>query len=74
MTRSADVASELALCALASRLAGCTAAVGPARVAQQSAKPPVFTEFRSKLALDGYDAVAYFKTGKPDERHRRRTP
>jgi hypothetical protein len=33
--------------------------------AQQSAKPPVFTEFKSKLALDGYDAVAYFKTGKP---------
>jgi YHS domain-containing protein len=33
--------------------------------AQQSAKPSVFTEFRSKLALDGYDAVAYFKTAKP---------
>ena len=32
--------------------------------AQQSAKPPVFTEFRSKLALDGYDPVAYFKIGK----------
>jgi YHS domain-containing protein len=32
--------------------------------AQQSAKPPVFTEFRSKLALDGYDPVAYFKSGK----------
>lgn len=35
--------------------------------AQQSRKPPVFTEFRSKLALDGYDAVAYFKTGKPTQ-------
>src|SRR5262245_3586887 len=34
-------------------------------LAQQSKKPPVFAEFRSKLALDGYDAVAYFKTGKP---------
>lgn len=34
-------------------------------LAQQSAKQPVFTEFGSKLALDGYDAVAYFKTGKP---------
>jgi YHS domain-containing protein len=31
--------------------------------AQKSAKPPVFTEFRSKLALDGYDPVAYFKAG-----------
>ena len=34
-------------------------------LAAQSAKPPVFTDFRSKLALDGYDAVAYFKGGKP---------
>ena len=34
-------------------------------LAQQSAKQPVFTEFGSKLALDGYDAVAYFNTGKP---------
>jgi YHS domain-containing protein len=25
----------------------------------------VFADFRSKLALDGYDAVAYFKAGKP---------
>jgi YHS domain-containing protein len=33
--------------------------------AQQSAKPSVFADFRSKLALDGFDAVAYFKTGKP---------
>jgi YHS domain-containing protein len=32
--------------------------------AQQSAKPPVYGEFRSKLALDGYDPVAYFKSGK----------
>jgi YHS domain-containing protein len=32
--------------------------------AQQSAKQQVFTEFRSKLALDGYDPVAYFKGGK----------
>jgi YHS domain-containing protein len=34
-------------------------------LAQRSEKPSVFTEFRSRLALDGYDAVAYFKTGKP---------
>jgi YHS domain-containing protein len=33
--------------------------------AQQSGKPAVYTEFKSKLALDGYDAVAYFKTGQP---------
>ena len=31
----------------------------------QAPKPVVFTDFRSKLALDGYDAVAYFKDGKP---------
>jgi len=31
----------------------------------QSAKPPIFADFRSKLALDGYDVVAYFKGGKP---------
>jgi YHS domain-containing protein len=36
-----------------------------AAVAQRSAKPAVFADFRSKLALDGYDAVAYFKAGKP---------
>ena len=35
--------------------------------AQQTAKPQIFTEFRSKLALDGYDPVAYFKTGKPQK-------
>jgi YHS domain-containing protein len=34
-------------------------------LAQPSPKPPVSAEFRSRLALDGYDAVAYFKTGKP---------
>jgi YHS domain-containing protein len=33
--------------------------------AQQSARPAVYAEFRSKLAVDGYDAVAYFKTGQP---------
>ena len=31
----------------------------------QTAKPRVFSEFKSKLALDGYDAVAYFNGGKP---------
>jgi len=34
-------------------------------IAAQSAKPPVFADFKSKLALDGHDAVAYFKSGKP---------
>jgi YHS domain-containing protein len=34
-------------------------------LAQQSTKAPVFTEFSSKVALDGYDPVAYFKGGKP---------
>ena len=33
--------------------------------AQAPGKPPVFAEFTSKLALDGHDAVAYFKTGRP---------
>jgi len=33
--------------------------------AQAPGKPPVFTEFRSRLALDGYDPVAYFRTGTP---------
>jgi YHS domain-containing protein len=36
----------------------------PVAVAQ-SPRPPVFAEFKSKLALDGHDAVAYFKGGKP---------
>lgn len=31
----------------------------------QAKKAPVFADFPSKLALDGHDAVAYFKTGKP---------
>ena len=35
--------------------------------AQQAAKPQVFSEFRSKLALDGHDPVAYFKSGKPQK-------
>ena len=34
-------------------------------LAQARGKPPVFNEFRSKLALDGHDAVAYFRAGKP---------
>jgi YHS domain-containing protein len=33
--------------------------------AQDRAKPQIFADFRSKLALDGHDAVAYFTTGKP---------
>ena len=35
--------------------------------AQQGAKPQIFTEFRSRLALDGHDPVAYFKAGKPQK-------
>jgi len=35
--------------------------------AQPLAKAPVFAEFRSKRALDGYDPVAYFKAGKPEK-------
>ena len=35
--------------------------------AQQSGKPPVFTEFKSKLALDGYDASP---TSRPASRQR----
>lgn len=35
--------------------------------AQTTGKAPVFTDFRSRLALDGYDAVAYFKAGKPEK-------
>jgi len=31
----------------------------------QVKKPPVFADFASKLAIDGHDAVAYFKTGQP---------
>lgn len=38
-----------------------------ALLAQRSGRPPVFTEFKSKLALDGFDAVAYFKTGEPSK-------
>ena len=33
--------------------------------AQTPAKPPVYSEFRSRLALDGHDPVAYFASGKP---------
>jgi YHS domain-containing protein len=46
-------------------IATCLAVGIGATVAQQSQKPPVFTDFRSKLALDGYDPVSYFKQGKP---------
>ena len=35
--------------------------------AQTPAKPAVFTEFSSKLAMDGFDPVAYFKTGRPEK-------
>jgi YHS domain-containing protein len=36
-------------------------------VRAEQAKPQVFADFSSKLALDGYDPVAYFKTGKPQK-------
>ena len=42
-------------------LAAALLLAGPARA--QAKKPPVFADFASKLAIDGYDAVAYFKTG-----------
>jgi YHS domain-containing protein len=35
--------------------------------AQQGIKPQIFTEFRSRLALDGHDPLAYFKAGKPQK-------
>ena len=37
----------------------------PSQPSAQANKPPVFADFASKLAIDGYDAVAYFKTGQP---------
>src|SRR5262245_14173420 len=48
-------------------LAGLTAvvAVGGTGPAAQTAKPPVFTGFSPKLALDGHDPVAYFSTARP---------
>jgi YHS domain-containing protein len=33
--------------------------------AQSQSKAPVFADFKSKLALDGHDPVAYFAAGKP---------
>ncbi len=35
--------------------------------AQSQSKAPVFADFKSKLALDGHDPVAYFKAGKPEK-------
>jgi len=40
-------------------------ALAPGAAAQSPGKPPVFTAFKSKLALDGHDPVAYFREGKP---------
>ncbi|MGE0851756.1 MAG: YHS domain-containing (seleno)protein [Hyphomicrobiaceae bacterium] len=62
MRRSA--ASGLALLGLAALAASTFLHQGAN--AQTQSKPPVFADFKSKLALDGYDAVAYFKTGKPE--------
>jgi YHS domain-containing protein len=56
------VPAALALCALAvSTLHPATA------LAQKSDKPAVFADFKSRLALDGHDPVAYFKAGKPQK-------
>jgi hypothetical protein len=51
---------RIALIALTLLGAGVTAA--PAAIA---AKPPVYTGVFDDLAVGGYDAVAYFKDGKP---------
>jgi len=59
-----SAAGGLALLGLAA-LAASTFLDGGAN-AQAQSKPPVFADFKSKLALDGYDPVAYFKTGKPE--------
>jgi hypothetical protein len=58
--------TEVALLVGLAVLAGYMVQHGTVR-AQQPAKPPVFTEFRSKLAVDGYDPVAYFRTGAPQK-------
>jgi YHS domain-containing protein len=50
---------------LALLMAACLAIGAGFALAQQSQKPAVFTDFRSKLALDGYDPVSYFKEGNP---------
>lgn len=39
--------------------------VAPHAMLAQAKKAPVFADFSPKLALDGHDAVAYFKAGKP---------
>lgn len=44
---------------------GAWLAGGSHLVAAQTSKPAVFTDFSSKLALDGHDPVAYFTVGKP---------
>lgn len=55
---------ELALLLGLAVLGGLTLPAGHVS-AQQQGKAPVFTDFKSKLALDGHDPVAYFKAGKP---------
>lgn len=50
----------LGICGLAAALL-----LPPSHARAQAKKPPIFADFASKLAIDGYDAVAYFKTGQP---------
>lgn len=57
-------AGRLALLGLAA-LAGTVLQIETA-TAQAQGKPQVFADFKSKLALDGYDPVAYFNAGKPE--------
>jgi YHS domain-containing protein len=49
---------------LALGLLGACIAVAPASVAE---KPPIYKGFFDEAAVGGYDAVAYFTTGKPVE-------
>jgi hypothetical protein len=48
------------LCGLAAALL-----LSPSDVRAQAKKPLVYADFASRLAIDGHDAVAYFKTGQP---------
>jgi YHS domain-containing protein len=48
------------LCGLAAVLL-----LSPGDVRAQAKKPLVYADFASRLAIDGHDAVAYFKTGQP---------
>lgn len=59
------VTSKMTVLALLLASLGVLLTDGHGDAVAQTAKPAVFTDFRSKLALDGYDPVAYFALGKP---------